>query len=320
EGGYPVLVYAHALGGVFNEAMSGEGLAVELARSSAHAAVLAIELPQHGARRGASERAAEDLLVNLLNPAAIRGNVLQGAADLWGAIALAQAGIPAELAPGAAAIRFDASRLALFGQGQGGAHAAIALAADDDVRSVVLANVAGHFATQLQRVKPAPFGALLPLLLADFDEDLRLPGSLTNPMLAHMQAVLDAADPINYAARLYRDSIPSGRDVFLVYGREDHYSPDPALEAYAKAARMQAVAPDLSMHFDDLPAPVQHNVSVGDERRTVALRQYDPSDDPVSPGEVRDGHFVVQSSKAARADVVRFLTQALSGQAPSIGL
>ena len=57
----------------------------------------------------------------------------------------------------------------------------------------------------------------------------------------------------------------------------------------------------------------------GDGHRTVALRQYDPSDDPITPGEVKDGHFVVEASKSAHADVVRFLTQALAGEPPSIG-
>jgi hypothetical protein len=54
------------------------------------------------------------------------------------------------------------------------------------------------------------------------------------------------------------------------------------------------------------------------ERRTVALRQYDSTEDRVVAGLPEDGHDV-QATAAARADVIRFLTQALAGDAPAIG-
>jgi hypothetical protein len=317
--GYPLTIYAHAVGGVFQEAMDEGGLASELAQGSAPAAVLAIEMPEHGARRGNSQLSPQDLLANLQNPAAIRGNALQGAADLWGAIALAKIGILAGPVDGQP-IRFDPKRLALFAQGQGAIHASIALAEDDSVTAAVLSSIPGHFSTtQLQRTKPASMAALLPLLLVDYDENGSLAGGLVNPMLALMQNAVDAADPINYADRLFRIGDDQGRDVFVVYGRNDHFSPDAAQEAFAKAAKLDAVKPDLTMHFDDLDAPVQHNQRIGTDRRTVALRQYDPTTAPSVDGVPEDGHFVVQATQGAHADVVRFLTDALAGKPPTIG-
>jgi hypothetical protein len=317
--GYPLLIYAYAIGGVFQEAMGEGGLAAQVARGSAPAALLSIELPQHGARRGSSERPPQDLFVNFQNPAATRGNVLQGAADLWGAIALAKTGILARPVDGQS-IRFDPKRLVLFAQGQGATHAALALSADDALRAAVLAEVPGHFATtQLERTKPSATAALLPLMLVDLDKDGNLAGGAVNPMLSLMQNVVDSIDPINYADRLYRIDEDAGRDLFVVYGRNDHFSPDTAQEAFAKAAKLQAVSPDLSMHFDDLAPPVARNRSIGSDKRTVALRQYDPKVDPVIAGAPEDGHYVVTASKAARDDVMRFLTEALAGDPPTIG-
>jgi hypothetical protein len=317
--GHPLVIYAHAVGGAFQEAMAEGGLAGELAQATSPAAILSIELPEHGARRGNSQQPAQDLIVNFLNPAAIRGNALQGAADLWSAIALAKTGILAGPVDGQP-IRFDAKRVALFGQGQGAIHASIALAADDAISAAVLAGLPGHFATaQLTRTKPASMAALLPLMLVDYDDEGGLAGGVVNPMLSLIQSSVDAADPINYADRLFRISEDQGRDVFVVYGRNDHFSPDGAQEAFAKAAKLEAVNPDLSMRFEDLEPPVQHNRSIGTDRRTVALRQYDPSTAPTIDGAPEDGHFVVQATKAAHADVVKFLTDALAGKPPTIG-
>jgi hypothetical protein len=318
--GYPLVLYAHALGGVFNEAYGAGGLAAALAAGPNPGAMLALELPQHGPRRGNSERPPEDLFLNLQNPAALRGNVLQGVADLLSSIALARVGIPASLAPDGEKIAFDARRLALFAHGQGATHAAIALAVDDRVSAAVLAGLGGHFASiTVTRTKPASSAALLPLLFADVETDGRLPGGLVHPMLAMVQRSLDAADPINYTSRLFRISQDLGRDVFVVYGREDHFVPEGSQQAYAKAARLTAVAPDLSNDFRPIEAPAQGNVNIGERARTVALRQYDPRQDPVDPAAITDGHFVVESNLVAREDVERFLTQALAGQTPVIG-
>lgn len=317
--GYPLLIYAYAVGGVFQEAMAAGGLATDIANGPAPAALLSIELPEHGARRGNSERPPEDLVVNFQNPAAMRGNVLQGAADLWSAIALAKIGILARPIDGQP-IHFDPKRLVLFAQGQGANHAALALAADDALRAVVLAGVPGHFATaQLERKKPTSMAALVPLMLFDVDKNGNLSGGVVNPMLSLIQSTVDSIDPVNYADRLFRIDEDAGRDAFVVYGRDDHFSPADAQEAYAMAAGLDAVTPDPSKHFKDLEPPVARNQAIGMDRRTVALRQYDPRADPAVTDVPMDGHYVVQATAAARADVTRFLTQALAGDPPTIG-
>jgi hypothetical protein len=59
--------------------------------------------------------------------------------------------------------------------------------------------------------------------------------------------------------------------------------------------------------------PVSGNVSVGGEVRTVALRQYE------APAGV-DGYFVSTRSIQGRADVTRFVLEALAGVTPTVGM
>ena len=48
--------------------------------------LVAIDLPQHGERRGDSTDEPEGLFYNFLNPRAARDNVLQGSADLMAVV------------------------------------------------------------------------------------------------------------------------------------------------------------------------------------------------------------------------------------------
>jgi len=86
-----------------------------------------------------------------------------------------------------------------------------------------------------------------------------------------------------------------------------------------EANPLAAVAPDLSDRFRTIDGAAQHNQRVADEERTVALRTYDPETRPVNTTAVEDGHYVVRSTIPAREDVLRFLTQALAGEIPTIG-
>jgi hypothetical protein len=171
--------------------------------------------------------------------------------------------------------------------------------------------------------KPVDIGSVLPFALFDADQKGKLIGGDVNPALALMQAYFEAADPINYAHLIYQDppsSAPDGHDVFMTYGLFDNFCPEETQQAYAQAAGLSAVAPDLTaMKFDELLPPVSSNEKPGSRSRTVALRTYDPIADPLLPGMPQDGHFVARSTQQGWADVRRFLAGALNGQTPQIG-
>lgn len=323
QAGFPLLLVAHPTGGSFVDQMAGGGLASFAATLDTPSAVLSFDLPVHGDRREGSTRPPQDLYFNLVNPKAARGNALQGAADLMAVARLVDQGISAEDSPLEDAIPFDPRRVALFAHGQGATHAALMIGSEPRIRAVILTGLAGHTTTQLLNIKrPTDTATILPFLLFDPDTKGALVAGDANPMLALMQGYLDAADPVNYAQQLQfepPESAPDGHDVFFVYGMFDSFTPEISQKAFADAAGLPAVDPDLTQELDEIPSPARGNVMPGQVARTVALRTYDPKGDPIDPDMVQDGHLVATMTRRGSADVRRFLGQALNGETPQIG-
>ncbi|HEX7479900.1 MAG TPA: hypothetical protein VF331_19010, partial [Polyangiales bacterium] len=318
--GYPVMVYAHGTGGSYADETGPGGLAKDLATpptGKAPAVLLAIDMPEHGNRRGASTRPPEDLFFNFANPQGARGNVLQGSADLMGlAQFIAAGGIAASDSPTGAAIKFDASRVLFFGHSQGATHTAIMLPYEGIASAGVLSGVGGHLASSLLfKKKPVDIGAILPFVLFDPDSSGGLAGGGYNPALSIIQAFFDSGDPINYGHRVYKDpadSARTGHDLFMTYGLGDSFAPEKTQQAYALSASLTVVARLTEIQLTNAAPGLTGNETVGTTKRTVGMRQYDPM------GKV-DGHFVAEDTSDGRADVLRFIGQVMSGQPPQIG-
>src|SRR6185437_3957616 len=85
-GGWPLLVYAPGTGGSYRSAIvegvsTREASIADGAGGFYHVAVLGIDQVEHGPRRGTSQASPDDLFYDFSNPAAARGNPMQGAAD-----------------------------------------------------------------------------------------------------------------------------------------------------------------------------------------------------------------------------------------------
>lgn len=316
-GGYPVMLYGHGTGGSFSGQMGSGGLAKDVATAATPGVLLAIDMPEHGTRRGSSTRAPEDLFFNILNPEGARGNVLQGAADMMSlALLVQQGGLDAQSSPTGDAVPFDATRVVMFGHSQGATHTALALPFEGSVQGGVLSGVGGHLATSLlSKQKPVDIGAIMPFVLFDADSKGKLVGGTYNPALMLLQTFFESADPINYAQHAMRNptsSAPNGHHLFMTYGLQDSYSPELTQDAYAVAASLPVVAPLLTgLDAPVVSPPLSGNATFGTVKRTVGMRQYDPTNAGV------DGHFV--STTEGRSDVVRFVEQILSGEMPEIG-
>jgi dienelactone hydrolase len=315
--GYPVLVAAHGTGGSFTDHIR-LGLARDVAMAATPAVTIGIDLPQHGARRGASTRSPDRLVYNFSNPRAARDVFLQGAADLMGTIRFAhEATIDAASSPTHAAIPLDPAHIVLLGHSQGAQHAAL-LAGDEPSLTAVVLSEAGGDLTQslLHKTLPYDIASIVPLALLDFDGAGHLAVGDYNPALALFQTYFERSDAVNYARRLARD-VPMGAPglhVMATYGVGDHYTPEETLQAYALAGSFPLVNPVLvSFGPSGLTPPVSANVMIGATPFTFAMRQYTP------PAGV-DGHFVAFQSTDGRADLVRFLSNALGGATPPIGM
>ncbi|MBN1654191.1 MAG: hypothetical protein JXA30_10475 [Deltaproteobacteria bacterium] len=325
ESGYPLMIYAHGTGGSFTAAVEN-GFAAELAAGEVDGiavpgASLSIDLPQHGERRGGSERSAAELFFNLVNPRAARDNVLQGAADLFALVRWAKGfALAAGDSPTDEAISFNPSRIVLWGHSQGATHASLMLPYEPDIAAAVLSGHGGHLTTSLlTKTSPINISAALPYALSDANDEGELHGGALHPMLAIVQTLFERVDPVNFAYRLReaaQSEAVSYHHLFMVYGLRDSYSPAQTQRAYAVSGRMTLVAPEIeelkSSRIERAEPPLLENVVFEGARRTIGLRQYQASADG-------DGHFVATEVEAARSDVKRFILQAMAGQSPQIG-
>ena len=255
--------------------------------------------------------------------------MLQGSADLMAVIRWVKdgGGLKAGM-PLTSAVSFDKTRIALMGHSQGSTHSALIASYEPDVIGVVLSGNGGNLAASLlNKSKPVDIAKVVPIGLMDPDSSFKLAGGDFNPALALIQWVFDRSDPVNFAPHLIRSpttAVPDGHHVFMTYGLGDNYAPEETQRAYIRAAgrQMELVTPvmaDLrlegeSQEWPSAAPPLQANVTVGTQMRTVGVRQYTPSSAAI------DGHFVgTRAGEDGRADVERFLEALLAGQVPAIG-
>jgi hypothetical protein len=327
--GFPVLVYAHGTGGNFAGEMDQSGFAGAVARGSVPSVLVAIDMPQHGSRRGEGVKDEPDgLFYNFLNPQAARDNVLQGAGDLMAMVRwVKESGGLAAGDPLPTGVLFDPTRIALMGHSQGATHSSLMVSFEPDIVGAVLSGNGGALAQSLMtKTSPVDIASVIPFGLQDPDKGFKLAGGDFNPALSAVQWVFDVADPVNYATYLVqqpRTLAPQGHHVFMTWGVGDTYSPEETQRAYVRAVgrQMLAVSPvftplTIAMGEEQWPTSppgLTANTLIGGAQRTVGVRQYNPKGDT-------DGHFVGTSpSQDGRPDVERFLNQLLSNTTPTIG-
>lgn len=309
--GWPVLVYAHGTGGSFRSQVN-EGVAARMAKVGV--AVLGIDQVEHGTRRGASQESPDNLVYNFANPAAARGNMVQGAADQLSLVRFAAGlDLPAAQSPTKAEIK--AGPLAFWGHSQGATEGGIAMPYAQLVTGAVLSGEGASLIDALVSKKnPVDVADILPVVL----EDPKVDGD--HPVLALLQNDLDLVDPLDHALALVTAPVaPSTqKHVFQPYGQGDTYAPPVTEQTFALAAGLQEAAPPAGVKPDPifstspLAVPTSGNVTVKGKPTTAILRQY-------APDATYDGHFVSYKNATAEADVDRFVQQCVAGGTPAVG-
>jgi hypothetical protein len=322
-GGFPVVVAAHGTGGSFT-GPTLEGLAHEWATgddgaSTVRAATIAIDLPQHGARRGGSSRPPDRLVFNFANPRAARDVWYQGASDLLALVSFAMSfDLPAASSPTGERIAFDGSRIVLWGHSQGANHASLMVPFEPNVSAVLFSGLGGDLTESLlTKTEPVDIESIVPFAIADVDGGGNVAMGDYNPALAIVQAYYDRVDPVNFGRRIWREPrgpTDTGRHVFMTYGLGDRFSTERTMAAFAFSASFPIVEPVLApLPLSMAPPPLFLNAGVSGTMRTIGMRQYAP------PAGV-DGHFVSTLSPEGRADAIRFVLDALGGAPPRIGM
>ncbi len=294
EAGWPIAIYGHGTGGTFRSAVSdaGEALAaVELEGTTIGIAALGWDGPMHGSRRNADLDPGA-LFYNLANPAAARGNLIQGAADVFALVrALKAWTIDAATSPTGAAIRFDPSKIMLVGHSQGATTGPLAAPYEPDVRNVVWSGAgAGLVLSLLGKKEPVDAAVAGAVALQELDNGVPRPLDDMHPALALVQGLFDAVDPLNHGrlATVDRDPAHPIQHTFMTYGVGDSYTPGATGKAFARALRAALVRPvseDFGLAFPPLDAPVKDNLVVPGGLATVVVAQARP--------DGYDGHFVM---------------------------
>lgn len=294
-GGWPVALYGHGTGGSFLSAVRDAGLplsTIDLGGGQVvNVAALGWDGPMHADRRGADLDPGA-LFYNLANPVAARGNLIQGAADVFALVrALKSWVIPAAQSPTGAEIRFDPARITLVGHSQGATTGPLAAPYEPDLQNVVWSGGgAGLVLSLLSKTEPvdAPLAAAVALQEFDGATPRRLDDM--HPALALVQGLFDPVDPLNHGrfATWERNPAHPIQHLMMTYGVGDSYTPNATTRAFARVTRVQLVEPvieDLGPAFPPLTPPVKDNLSVPGGRASAVLLQARP--------DGYDGHFVM---------------------------
>ncbi len=313
-GGWPLVLYSHGTGGDNFSFCQGNTSDEGLVMAREGVAMFGVSQPLHGDRSTPGTNVELDSF-NFYNPAAGRTNFRQGALDqIYLARALTRS-IPGFTYEGES-VPIDTTRVAFFGHSQGGLVGAIGTPffAGDLLGSGLSGAGGGLTLTLLLRKDPLDIAATLEGLLG-FDENERL--TAFHPVLALIQTLADATDPVNYAPYWYAEQGDwldregaSPMPMELTEGLLDQYTPSITAEALASAGRMPivgtpATSPEALALRDlpDLPLPTSDDVTDWTGSAVTSGVAQFPEDD----------HFAIYDNPDARHFYRDYLATLLQG-------
>lgn len=301
--GFPVAIYSHGTGGDYLSGVS-DGTAERLALEGI--ATLSMDQVLHGPRNPGGNPELD--FFNIGNVYAARDNPLQGAADAFSQLRLAQV-LSFDDGTGRI-VKLDMNKVYFFGHSQGGLTGPAFVAFDPLVKGAVMSGTGGLlYLSLLNKKDPISFPALAEALLRDEPVDAE------NPSIAMVQMWVDRSDPVTFAPYMVRHPLPGlqPRAIFQTEGWTDTYTPNLCIEAFATAVGgdivQEADTKDvlgLQLRGREVKAaPITGNLN----GVTAVLAQYNQR-----PGS--NGHFVVFDIAAAKQQSAKFLgTLASTGKA-----
>jgi hypothetical protein len=318
--GYPVVLYGHGTGGNYRTVVTS-GFAEFLATHCL--ASVGIDLVLHGTRPGGPCAALNGVepcnhlteswaIFNPYNPTSVRNTNRQGAIDLVQLARLVKGGklaVPAGTSYTGQPVVLDASRLLYLAHSQGAVSGMLTMAVDDQLwASAQSGSAAMATLSLLERSQPANLAALIVSYLYPAGSSATL--DIFHPVMSLLQATLDEADPLHYAAAVITQPRPGFAPKGVLHvegvganGESDSYVSSHAIEVEALALGLPPLSPMVraipEYAWTDL-SPVQvpsgglaANLAGG--RATGALVQWEPP--PVPDGgaasEANDPHFVI---------------------------
>jgi hypothetical protein len=319
--GYPIVLYAHGTGGDWRSYVEdGTGLIL----ASHCVATMGVDQIFQGVRPGSMPNATESqidlIFYNFNNPAAARTNGRQSAIDEVQRARLfteSHMAVPASVSFTSTEIRFDSTKIMVFGHSQGGLNGPLFTAIDPSARGGVFSGSGAEIAIALlDKTSPQPSVAgLVSTLLLGLEGSATSELNLFHPGMSLIQSLIDVVDPLHYA-RLQATEPRSGFASKSVYmteginpdGTGDTYAPPPGIEAHALAMGLPLQLPyqhAIAQLAWGGPTPVTVPAAglsgdIGAGKASGVIAQW-----PVPAGD--DGHFVVFDVPAAREQAAQFL-------------
>jgi len=267
----------------------------------------------------------EDFLIfNVGNPAALRDNVRQSAAELalqahiLEHVSVDVSGCPGAEAPGNLAT-FDTGNMALMGHSMGATISPLALAFEPRYRAGLFSGEGGSWIENvIYKQLPVPLLGIAGVLIDIASSGYAL--TVHDPVLSMFQWACESADPPVYGRRITVEP-QSGppRHVLMMQGIVDHYIMPPIADASSLSFSLDLAGAEL----DDTPAEIKGLAPVGPllplvGRRAISLPAganltsaagveltavvtQHPSDG------IEDGHEVVFQTDAPKHEYVCFL-------------
>jgi len=254
--GWPVVASMHGTGGSRFSLITGQ-IAARLAAQGI--ASFSIDQPLHASRLGGTSDG--NGFYNPLNPAALRDNPMQAAADsLVMHELLARFAVPAALAtsapgagftPPARTIRFDRRKRLVMGHSQGATTLPLFLGVARGAPGGVLSAGGGHLLVNILTREAEFFaGQKLRDLVQLF---LGGPVDLFHPALHLLQMSSEVSDPVTFAP-LWTSRRGGPASVLMTHGTLDGFVTAPMTASMAVAARAPLIAPTFPpMSFPLLP-------------------------------------------------------------------
>jgi len=286
EGGWPTFIYQHGTGGNYRTYCNHEGALEVATRLGAAGFVgLGIDQPLHDTRNG-GEVQSDLANFNFINPASVRTNFRQGAADaLYLAEALSRRPVVFKT-PDGTDVPLDPTRVLFVGHSQGGTTGAIAGPwLGRSTLGAFLSGAGGLLSTTIvDRKDILDFAELLHGWL-DLAPDERV--TVHHPTVGLLQLLVEETDPVNYAPYwfaeqgLWHDQAPLS--VLMTSGTDDEASVYKTAIALATAAQLTPMKPtataleSLTLRgIQAAPSPFEDNLIGYDGRPTTgAFVQWD---------------------------------------------
>jgi hypothetical protein len=336
--GYPVVLYGHGTGGNYRTVVTS-GFAEFLATYCL--ASVGIDLVLHGTRPGGPCAARNNVapcniltesfaIFNPSNPTSLRNTNRQGAIDLVQLARLAKGGklaVPAGTSYTGQPVILDASRLLYLAHSQGAVSGMLTMAVDDQLwASVQSGSAAMATLSLLERSLPENLAPIIVTELYGAGSSATL--DIFHPVMSLLQATLDEADPLHYAAAVITEPragfAPKGLlqvEGVGTNGESDSYVSSHAIEIEALALGLPPLLPmvrSIPEYAYSQLSPVQvtptglaGNLAGG--RATGALVQWEP---PAAPdggtASDYDAHFVIFNVRAAYTQAAVFLRSFVS--------